>query len=70
MAINIFTDKEDAQQDVYMAGPYKQQITTMELKLKFHQNVIEKCKNELTDDEKYFKGRSKGGKGYMRLRRP
>ena len=49
-----------------MEGPYKQQIATVELELKLHQNVIEKCKNKSTDDEKYFKGRSKGRKGYMR----
>ena len=42
----------------------EQQITAMELELKLHQNLIEKYKNELTDDEGY-EGKGKGGKGYV-----
>ena len=42
----------------------EKQITAMELELKLHQNLIEKYKNELTDDEGY-EGKGKGGKGYV-----
>ena len=45
-----------------MEGPYKQQVTAMELELKLHQHLIEICKNELTDDNKGFKGNERVGK--------
>ena len=53
---------------VKMEGCYKQQITPMELELKLYQKLIEKYRNEQTDDDddEGFKGKGKGGKGYIR----
>ena len=54
---------------VKMEGCYKQRITPMELELKLYQKLIEKYRNEQTDDDdddEGFKGKGKGGKGYIR----
>ena len=40
-------------------------LSAMELELKLHQSLIEKYKNELTDDDEGYKGKGKGGKGYV-----
>ena len=48
-----------------LEGSYEQQITAMKLELKLHQNLMEKCKNELTDDDEGYEGKGKGGKGYV-----
>ena len=50
---------------VKMEGSCEQQIIAMELELKLHQNLIEKYKNELTDNDKGYEGKGKGGKGYV-----
>ena len=45
---------------------YEQSTTAMELELTLHQNLTEKYNNELTDDDEGYKGKGKGGKGYVR----
>ena len=55
---------------VKLEESYKQQIAALELALKNQQNLINKyfyIKNELTNDEEnFFEGKGKGGKGYVK----
>ena len=55
---------------VKLEESYKQQIAALELALKNQQNLINKyfyIKNELTNDEEnFFGGKGKGGKGYVK----
>ena len=62
--LDCTTSKDTEDKLVKMESSCEQQITAMELELKLHQNLIEKYKNELTDDEGYV-GKGKGGKGYV-----
>ena len=60
------TSKDTEDNLVKMEGSCEQQITAMELELKLHQNLLEKHKNEVTDDDdEGYKGKGKGGKGYV-----
>ena len=60
------TSKSMEDKPVKMEGCYEQSTTAMELELELHQNLVEKHKNELTDDDEGYKGKRKGGKGYVR----
>ena len=60
------TSKSMEDKSVKMEGCYEQLTTAMELELELHQNLVEKYKNELTDDAEGYKGKGKDGKGYMR----
>ena len=69
--LDCTTSKNTEDKLVKMEGCYKQQITPMELELKLYQKLIEKYRNEQTDDDdddddEGFKGKGKGGKGYIR----
>ena len=67
--LDCTTSKNMEEKLVKMESCYKQQITPMELELKLYQNLIEKYRNEQTDDDdddEGFKGKGKGGKGYIR----
>lgn len=64
--LDFTTSKSMEDKLVKMEDSYQQQITTMELEPKLHPDFIKKYKNELTDDDKGFKGQGMGGKRYVR----
>ena len=61
--LDCTTSKSMEDKLVKMEDSYKQQITELEPKL--HHDLIEKNKNELTDDDKSFKGKEMGEKRYV-----
>ena len=63
--VDCTTSKDTEDKLVKMESSCEQQITAMELELKLHQNLIEKHKKELTDDDESYEGKGKGGKGYV-----
>ena len=64
--LDCTTSKSMEDKPVKMEGCYEQSTTAMELELKLHQNLVEKYKNELTDDDEGYKVKGKDGKGYVR----